>query len=101
LEFRKEAEKRRQKATFLLEDNNPKFYVTLWQLMSLESREQIKQHSNFVTADLKQNPNSLVIMARDTHLTNIHGGGNAMRTLQKETKKAEFNAHFLRNLACR
>jgi hypothetical protein len=31
-------------------------------------------------------------MARDRHLTNIHGGGNAMRTLQVETKKAEFNA---------
>ena len=92
MEFRKEAEKRRMKIVSNLEENESKFYATLWQSMSLESKEQIKQHVNFVQADLDQDPNVLVLMARDTHLTDIHGAGEALKQMQKETTKCEYNA---------
>ena len=66
MEFRKEAEKRRMKIV-----SNP---------------------VNFVQADFDQNPNVLVLMARDTHLTDIHGAGEALKQMQKETTKCEYNA---------
>ena len=92
LEFRKDAEKRRNKAISKLEENASKFYSALWQSMSLESREQIKQHPKFEEADLEQDPNILVVIARDTHLTDIHGAGDALRDVQREIVKIEFNA---------
>jgi len=90
LQFRIDAEKRRMKAVSSMEDNAPKMYATLWGSMSVDSKQQIRQHSKFLQADLDQDPNILVIMARDTHLTAIHGADDALKVMQKESERVAF-----------
>jgi hypothetical protein len=90
LQFRIDAEKRRMKAVSSMEDNAPKMYATLWGSMSVDSKQQIRQHSKFFQADLDQDPNILVIMARDTHLTAIHGADDALKVMQKESERVAF-----------
>ena len=43
--------------------------------MSIESKEEVTQHAQFVQADLLHDPNMLWRIIRETHLTNIHGVG--------------------------
>ena len=73
--LRVDAEKQRNKEVLRLKQTMPKFYATLWESLSIESREEITQHASFVQADLDQDPNVLWIMIRETHLTAIHGVG--------------------------
>ena len=51
----------------------PKFYATLWESLSIESKEEVSQHARFLEADIIQDPNIFII--RETHLTEIHGVG--------------------------
>ena len=53
----------------------PKFYATLWESLSIESREEVMQHARFLEADVSQDPNILWLIIRETHLTAIHGVG--------------------------
>lgn len=50
----------------------PKLFATLWELLSVESGEEVSQHAQFLQADLDQDPNVLWIIIRGTHLTAIH-----------------------------
>ena len=50
----------------------PKLFATLWESLSVESREEVSQHAQFLQADLDQDANVLWIIIRATHLTAIH-----------------------------
>ena len=71
--LRLEAEKQRNKEVHQLKLSMPKFYATLWETMSIESKEEVSQHALFVQADLLHDPNILWRIIRETYLTNIHG----------------------------
>ena len=45
---------------------------TLWESLSIESREAVSQHVAFEQADHDQDPNVLWTIIRETHLTAIH-----------------------------
>jgi hypothetical protein len=65
----------------------PKFYATLWESISIESREEVSQHALYEQADLNQDPNELWIIIRETHLTAIHGVGLGALELVQLKKK--------------
>ena len=90
--LRLDAEKLRNKAISKLKDDAPKLYATLWETLSLESKEEIRQHENYEEADLAQNPNTLWTIIVETHVTAIHGAGPEMRELEIVTLKTKFNA---------
>ena len=70
-----------------LKDDAPNLYATLWETLSLESKEE-----NYEEADLAQNPNTLRTIIVETHVTAIHGAGPEMRELEIVTLKTKFNA---------
>jgi predicted lactoylglutathione lyase len=74
-QLRVDAEKQRNKEVLRLKQTMPKFFATLWESLSVESREEVSQHERFIQADLDQDPNVLWIIIRETHLTAIHGIG--------------------------
>ena len=53
----------------MLKLSMPKFFATLWESLSIESREEVLE------ADMNQDPNMLWTIIRETHLTAIHGVG--------------------------
>jgi hypothetical protein len=68
----------------------PKFYATLWESLSIESREEVSQHADFEQADLNQDPNVLWTIIRETHLAAIHGVGlGALELVQMKNKFAQ------------
>ena len=73
--LRLEAEKQRNKEIHQLKLAMPKFYASLWESMSIESKEEVSQHNRFLEADSRQDPNILWVIIRETHLTAIHGVG--------------------------
>jgi hypothetical protein len=73
--LRLEAEKLRNKELHNLKTSMPKFYATLWESLSIESREEVMQHTRYLEADVSQDPNILWVIIRETHLTAIHGVG--------------------------
>ena len=73
--LRLEAEKQRNKEIHMLKLSMPKFFATLWDAMSIESKEEASQHAQFVQADTLRDPNMLWAIIRETHLTAIHGVG--------------------------
>ena len=73
--LRVNAEKQRNKEVLRLKQIMSKFFATLWKSLSVESREEVSQHAQFLQADLDQDPNVLWILIRETHLTAIHGVG--------------------------
>lgn len=89
--LRLESEKGRNKAIAKLKDEAPKLFATLWATLSLESIEEIRQHEDYLQADLEQNPNSLWAIIVETHVTAIHGAGPEMRELEIVTLKAKLN----------
>jgi hypothetical protein len=70
-----------------LKQTMPKFYATLWESLSIESREEVSQHADFEHADLNQDPNVLWTIIRETHLTAIHGVGLGALELVKMKNK--------------
>jgi hypothetical protein len=50
--LRVDAEKQRNKEILRLKQTMPKFFATLWESLSVESREEVSQHERFVQADL-------------------------------------------------
>ena len=73
--LRLEAEKQRNKEIHQLKLSMPKFFSTLWESMSIESKEEVSQHTQFADADLRHDPNLLWTIIRETHLTKVHGIG--------------------------
>ena len=73
--LRLEAQEQRNKEVHQLKLSMPKFFATLWESMSIESKEEVIQHAQFVQADLLHDPNMLWRIIRETHQTNIHGVG--------------------------
>jgi hypothetical protein len=73
--LRVDVEKQRNKEVLRLKQTMPKFYATLWESLSIGSREEVSQHTDFEQADLNQDPNVLWTIIRETHLTAIHGVG--------------------------
>ena len=73
--LRLETEKQRNKEVHQLKLSMPKFYATLWESLSIESKEEASQHARFLEVDIIQVPNILWIIIRETHLTAIHGVG--------------------------
>jgi hypothetical protein len=68
----------------------PKFYATLWESLSIESREEVSQHADFEQADLNQDPNVLWTIIRETNLTAIQGVGlGALELVQAKNKFAQ------------
>ena len=90
--LRLEAEKQRNKIISKLKSDAPRLYATLWETISLESKEEIRQHVDYEDADLTQNPNILWTIIVETHVTAIHGAGPEMRELEIVTLKTKFNA---------
>jgi hypothetical protein len=64
----------------------PKFYATLWETISVESKEEIRQHDEYLEADLTHCGHSSW-----THVTAIHGAGPAMSELEIVTLKSKLN----------
>ena len=89
--LRVEAEKDRNKEVRQLRLNAPKFFNQLWEYMSVESRQEITQHADYLEADLNQNPNMLFRIATETHVTAIHGGGAELRNLETVRLLEKFN----------
>jgi hypothetical protein len=50
--LRLEAEKQRNKTVAKLKIDAPKLYATLWETISVESKEEIRQHEECLEADL-------------------------------------------------
>ena len=73
--LRLEAEKQRNKEVHQLKLSMPKFFATLWETTSIESKVEVSQHTRFIEADLLHDPNILLTIIRETHLTRIHGVG--------------------------
>ena len=88
--LRLEAEKQR-KTVGKLKTDAPKFYATLWETLSVESKEGIRQHEDYLEADLAQNPNVLWAIIVETHVTAIRGAGPAMTELEIVTLKNKLN----------
>ena len=74
-----------------LKNDAPGLYATLWEIISIESREEIRQHVDYEQADLTQNSNTLWNIIVETHVTAIHGAGPEMRELEIVTLKTKFN----------
>ena len=69
----------------------PKLNATLWETLSLESIEEIRQHEDYLEEDLDQNPNSLWAIIVETHVTAIHGARPKMQELEIVTLQAKLN----------
>ena len=89
--LRLDSEKQRNKVIAKLKIEAPKLYATLWETLSLESIEEIRQHEDYLEADLGQDPNMLWTIIVETHVTAIHGAGPEMRELEIVTLKAKLN----------
>ena len=71
----------------MLKLSMPKFFASLWDAMSIESKEEASQHEQFVQADILRNPNMLWAIIRETQLTAIHGVGlGPLEIVQIENK---------------
>jgi hypothetical protein len=70
--LRVDVEKQRNKEVPRLKQTMPKFYATLWESLSIESREEVSQHADFEQADLNQDSNVLWTIIKETHLTACH-----------------------------
>lgn len=57
--LRVDAEKQRNKEVLQLKQTMPKFFATLWEPLSVESREEVSEHAQFLQADPDQDPNVL------------------------------------------
>ena len=57
----------------------------------MESKEEIRQHEDYLETDLAQNLNVLWAIIVETHVTAIHGAGPAMRELEIVTLKNKLN----------
>ena len=89
--LRLDSEKQRNKVIAKLKVEAPKSYATPWETLSLESIEEVRQHEDYLEADLQQNPNMLWAIIVETHVTAIHGAGPEMRELEIITLKAKLN----------
>jgi hypothetical protein len=58
--LRVDVEKQRNKEVLRLKQTMPKFNATLWESLSIESREEVSQHTDFEQADLNQDQMALV-----------------------------------------
>ena len=90
--LRLEAEKSRNKEVRLLKLSLPKFYATLLLAISPESLEEIRHHADFEAADLAKDANVLWRIIRETHLTAVHGAGEAMRIFDQASLRARFHS---------
>ena len=86
--LRVDVEEQRNKEILRLNQTMPKFYATLWESLSIESREEVSQHAVFEQADLDQDPNVLWTIIKETHLTAINGVG--LGALELVQMKSEF-----------
>lgn len=87
--LRVDAEKHRNKEVARLKQNFPKFYSYLWESLSVESKEEVTQHADYIAADLANDPNVLWSIIRRTHLTEIHGA--VIGALEVVNLKNKFN----------
>lgn len=87
--LRVDAEKHRNKEASRLRQNFPKFYSYLWESLSVESKEEVTQHADYIAADLANDPNVLWSIIRRTHLTEIHGA--VIGALEIVNLKNKFN----------
>jgi len=56
----------------------------------VESKEEVTQHGDYIQADLADDPNSLWIIIRKTHLTEVHGA--VVGALEIVNMKSKFNS---------
>ena len=77
--LRLDSEKQRNKVIAKLKVEAPKLYATLWEKLSLKSIVEVRQHKDYLEADLQQNPNMKWAIIVETHVTAIHGAGPVMR----------------------
>lgn len=88
--LRLDAEKHRNKEVARLKQNFPKFYAHLWESLSVESKEEVTHHADYVAADLASDPNALWSIIRRTHLTEVHGA--VMGPLEIVNLKSKFSS---------
>ena len=86
--LRLDSGKQRKKVIAKLKVEAPKLYATLWETLSLESIEEVRQHEDYLEADLQQNPYMPWAIIVETA---IHGAGPEMRELEIITLKAKLN----------
>ena len=85
------AEDRRLARIAARKDMAPKFFAWILQSLSTQSKVVVTKHIDYSTASLAQNPNSLFLIIRETHLTNVSGGGPLMKDCEAEDREIEFN----------
>jgi hypothetical protein len=68
--LRLEAEKQRNKEVHQLKLSMPKFFSRLWESMSIESKEEVSQHTRFIEADLLHENTSESRSSLDYHQRN-------------------------------
>lgn len=79
-----EAIKRKKNEASEMESNHPKFYASLWESLSDESKIEVEQHELFVAADEARNPNMLWKIIEETHRSNIRGCAVSRKLLEQE-----------------
>lgn len=64
-----------------LRRNDPKFYASLWGTISSDSKVAIEHHENYDDADDAQDTTTLCRIIKETHHTNVNGGGAQIKRL--------------------
>ena len=80
-----------------LVDNMPKFYATLWDSISVESKGIIRVRPGFDAADPKQDLNLHFVIIRETHLLEM-AGGPEMVTYERIKRQVEFMIFIKRKM---
>ncbi len=75
-------------------EQHPQFYAALLQGVSAESYDLIERHPDFAANDLVQDPNVLWRIIKETHSTNITGGGKLSLVSNKVTMRADFDSNY-------
>jgi hypothetical protein len=83
--LRLEAEKERQKEVRKMKQNEPKMFAAIWMQMGEESRQRVQNHPDYEAAEMDDLTAALIRIIRETHLTDVDGGGDEMR-LQRKLK---------------
>ena len=59
-------------------DMAPKYFAWMLQSLSIQSKVIVTKHLDNSTSSLAQNPKSLFLIIRETHLTNVSGVGTTV-----------------------
>jgi hypothetical protein len=88
--LRKEAEKSRARLVRKMRDDEPAFYVKIWESMSVESQICVSHQEGYEAVDLEQDATGLWMIVVNTHQTNAGGGGAKNQIFERTQLSAKF-----------